>query len=534
MNRDAANTRCAFDLAIVGFGPTGALLANLLGARGWRIALLDREPALLDLPRAVHFDGEVMRIFDAAGLAGTIAPLVRPSAGMLYINVAGEVMLERKPASGSGLHGWSDNYLFHQPELEGALRVGVARFAGVQVFVQHEVEAVAQDESGATLTVRSLQTDAVRSLRASWVVGCDGARSLVREVIGCAQVDLGLHQPWLVVDVLLQRDMSLPVATVQFCDPARPITFVNVTNRRRRWEIMLMPGDDPHTITAPEAVWRLLARWIKPLDATLVRTALYTFHSLIAERWRDRRLLIAGDSAHQTPPFLGQGMCAGLRDASNLAWKLDLVLRGANADLLDTYQGERHPHVHEYIATAVRLGNIIQTTDPAVAALRDRQFAQGGKQEIVNLAPRLGPGLHHGALPAGTIPGQPRLSDGRRLDQALGHGFAVLSDDASIGSSLTAPERANFDLLGTSWICDPALSPWLQALDARVLVLRPDRYVFGAAANSQELGQLSLRLPRYTRSPDDAKTTHPQMPAGFLSEPDRSGQTVSDALPPGD
>ena len=491
-----------FDVAIVGFGPTGAVLANLLGARGWRIGVYDREPGLMDLPRAVHFDGEVMRIFDAAGLADAITPFVRPSGGMQYINPAGRLMLERKPAAATGVHGWANNYLFHQPDLETALRRGVERFPELKVFTRHEVEAVAQDETSAVLTVRSLDNNIVSTPRARWVIGCDGARSLVRDAIGTGQVDLGLHQSWLVVDVLLERDIDLPTATVQFCDPARPITFVNVTGRRRRWEIMLMPGDDWNAMTQPATIWRLLSRWLQPTDASLVRGAVYTFHSLIAERWRERRLLIGGDSAHQTPPFLGQGMCAGIRDASNLAWKLDLVLRGANDSLLDSYQSERAPHVHEYVATAVRLGNIIQTTDPAIAAARDLRFEQEGRQEIVNLAPQLGPGLHAAALPAGTMPGQPRLSSGALLDGALGDGFAVLSADATVVATLPAAERARFDGIGTRWISDAALGSWLRDIGSPVVLLRPDRYVFGVADSGHDLARLAALLPvlRYSGS----------------------------------
>ena len=494
------------DVAIAGYGPTGAVLANLLGARGWRVAVFDREPDLLNLPRAVHFDAEVMRIFHAAGLAASIEPLIRPSGGMQYFNPAGKLMLERKPAAASGIHGWANNYLFHQPDLENALRRGLERYPSVKVFLRHEVEAVAQNEEAATLTVRSLDGDTVRPFRSRWAVGCDGARSLVRDAINPGQLDLGLHQPWLVVDVLLERDVELPAATVQFCDPARPVTFVNVTGRRRRWEIMLMPGDDWQTMTQAATIWRLLARWIQPGDATLVRGAVYTFHSLIARQWREQRLLIAGDSAHQTPPFLGQGMCAGIRDASNLAWKLDLALRGADSELLDSYQSERAPHVHEYIATAVRLGNIIQTTDPAVAALRDRQFEQEGRQEIVNLAPPLGPGLHAGTLPAGTIPGQPRLSNGRLLDEALGHGFSVLSADDAVTAALNTAARARFDDPGTRWVSDAALSPWLDELDASVVVLRPDRYVFGVAKNTTGLERLAQQLPACRRTRAKAQT----------------------------
>jgi len=499
-----------FDVAIVGYGPTGAVLAKLLGQRGWRVALLDREPGLLDLPRAVHFDGEVMRIFHAAGIADELLPLVRPSQGMQYLDVAGHLMLERKPAGATGVHGWANNYLFHQPDLEHTLRNGVAQHACVTPFLSHEVQSVAQDDAGVTVLARDLTRDAPLQLGARWLVGCDGGRSTVRDTLGSSLIDLGLHQSWLVVDVVMERDVALPMATVQFCDPRRPMTYVNITGRRRRWEIMLMPGDDPQAMTQPDALWKILSRWIQPGDATLVRHAIYTFHALIADRWRDRRMLLAGDSAHQTPPFLGQGMCAGVRDASNLAWKLDLALRGADAALLDTYQSERAPHVREYIETAVRLGNIIQTTDRQVAAARDQQFTEGGPQEIVNLSPPLGPGLHLGKGAAGTLPGQPHLGDGRWLDAALDGRFALLCADDTAATGLLPEDRDRLRALGVLWLIDPTLAPWLKRLGAVVLMLRPDRYVFGNAASAGGLRRLIAKLPTVTRASPGAQAGAPE------------------------
>ena len=452
-----------FDVAIVGFGPTGAALANLLGLLGCRVAVLEREPAPPPLPRAVHFDGEVMRVFETAGLAPALLPHLRPSGGMRYVNTAGQVMIERPPAAGVGPHGWANNYLFHQPHLEAVLREGVTRFSDVAVFLDEEVRSLEQSETEVRLHTGR------RSVRARWAVGCDGARSVVRQAIGSEHHDLGLHQPWLVVDVQLEREVELPEQTVQYCNPARPVTFVKVTGNRRRWEIMLMPGDDPGTIARPESMWRLLAPWLRPGDARIERSAVYTFHSLIARRWRDRRLFIAGDAAHQTPPFLGQGMCAGIRDAANLAWKL------AGEAHLDTYQSEREPHVRVFIETAVRLGNIIQTTDPEVAAARDRRFLETGKEEMVNLSPPLGPGFHDGA---GALFPQPALPDGRRLDAAIGgYRFAVLS-----------PWPVETDL---------PLVPWP---GPEAVVLRPDRYVYGRARDRQDLVRLLGSLQQ-SRSP---------------------------------
>lgn len=485
------------DVAIVGYGPTGATLANLLGAEGLRVAVIEREPDLLPLPRAVHFDGEVMRLFETLGLADAIAPRIRPSGGMRYVNTAGEIMLERAPAVGAGPHGWASNYLFHQPDLEYALRAGAERHAGVQVLRAHEVTAIGQDHEGATLAIERLEDRAALGLRAGYVVGCCGARSIVRQAIGAGHDDLGLHQPWLVIDVVLERDVPLPEQTVQYCDPARPITFVKVTGRRRRWEIMLMPGDVPEEMTREDAVWRLLAPWLAPGAARIERGALYTFHSLVATRWRDRRLLIAGDAAHQTPPFLGQGMCAGIRDAANLAWKLVRVLKGRAPDaLLDTYQTERDAHVRVFITTAVRLGGIIQTTDPQVAAERDRRFLAAGKEEIVNLSPGLGPGAHDGEPPAGEIFPQPHLADGRRLDAAIGgYRFALLAERALLDRSLAQRcQSAGVALVPA----DGETAERLRERGARGALLRPDRYVYGIAHDRASLA--SLVEPFLTRA----------------------------------
>jgi len=458
-----------YEVAIVGYGPTGATLANLLGLLGVPTAVLERERSLVLQPRAVHFDGEVMRVFQTAGLADALLPRVRPSGGMRYVSPSGVVMIERQPAVGEGPHGWANNYLFHQPDLENALRDGVARSPCVDVLKGCEVLEV--EESN----IVRLRTTGP-SIHAKFVVGCDGARSIVRQAIGSEHEDLGLHQPWLVVDVVMERDLDLPHPTVQYCDPARPVTLVNVTGRRRRWEIMLMPGDVPERMTQPETVWRLLAPWIRPGDARLERSAVYTFHSLVATRWRRGRLLIAGDAAHQTPPFLGQGMCAGIRDAANLAWKLERVVRGkAREGLLDTYPSERAPHARQFIAEAVRLGGILQTTDPAVAAERDRRFVETGKEEMVNLSPALGPGAHTDVAPAGEIHPQPRLADGRRLDDAIaGYRFAVL-----------APQELlqGFEDLAS-----------IPVESRELLLLRPDRYIAGVGRSASDIRRVLARM----------------------------------------
>ncbi len=492
----AKRRRC--DVAIVGYGPAGAALANLLGQAGLSVIVFERDADVYPLPRAIHFDGEVMRIFHSMGLAEEVGAVSRPGlTGMHFVNAAGETLLVRGGTAARGMHGVASNYYFHQPELEVVLRSAVGRFPNVEVCLRHEVQAIEEKSGAALLRVDDLVHASSHEVEAGYVVGCDGARSLVRRVMGSSMTDLGLHQAWLVFDVLLKRKVNLPEYTVQHCDPARPMTACYVTDKRRRWEIMLLPDEIPAVMTRPEVVWPLVSRWITPADADLERAAVYTFHSVIAEGWRRGRLMLAGDSAHQTPPFLGQGMCAGIRDVANLAWKLVLVARGLAPDsLLDTYESERKPHVHAFIDLAVRLGDIIQTTDPAVAAERDRKFRESEPEIFVYPAPMLGAGVHTGQAPAGGVFGQPSLGDGRRLDTAIGLNFAVIGERAVL-EAVDAKTRAQWRDIGASVLPDPGgdLGEWLRANKTRALILRPDRYVVGIAADAAALERLSELLP---------------------------------------
>ena len=488
-----------FDVAIIGYGPAGAGLANLLGQAGLSVCVLEKEAAIYPLPRAIHFDGEVMRIFQSAGLRAQVEAISRPGLkGMHFVNASGETLLIRGGTAAHGPHGCANNYYFHQPELEQVLRDGVARFANVQVRLQHEVVQITQTPEHVQLAVTDLQHGGHSEVRARYVVGCDGARSLVRKEIGSQLKDLGLHQPWLVFDVLLKDGApSLPDHTVQHCDPVRPMTYCNVTGRRRRWEIMLMPGDDPATLVLPQTLWSLVSTWLTPAQADIERAVIYTFHSVIAQGWRKGRLLLAGDAAHQTPPFLGQGMCAALRDVANLSWKLQAVLKGRAPDaLLDSYESERSPHVHAFIELAVRLGDIIQTTDPVLARERDQRF-QAGQPEIFEFpSPRLGPGALVGTqTPVGQPFPQPTLADGQLLDARLGNRFAVIGRSVLLNGvaqvTRQAWRQADVVVLPAT---DPTLSAWLDKHDVDALMLRPDRYISGTATSPEELDDITASL----------------------------------------
>lgn len=492
-----------FDVAIIGAGPSGAYLANLLGRAGLRVLLVDRERGIYQLPRAVHFDGETMRAFQAAGLADAIAGIARASAkGMHFVSASGRTLMVRRGHEGIGPHGWAGNYYAHQPHLEAVLREGLRRFPAVTQRFGHAAVDLAQDACGVTIGIVDLATGAKSDVRAGYVVGCDGARSFVRRAIGSGSEDLGLHQPWLVVDAILdpgsQRVRALSDHTVQLCDPARPMTIVCVAGNRRRWEIMLMPGDDAGKIVEPGSVWPLLARWITPEDGTLERAAVYTFHSVIAHGWRKGRLLLAGDSCHQTPPFLGQGMCAGIRDGLNLAWKLAAVVKGKAGDrLLDTYESERRPHVRAFIELAVELGAVIQTTDPAVARERDAGFASGQPKMFDFPQPQLGPGVRlDGAPPIGQVFPQATLADGRRADDAIARRFAVIAETGFI-DAMPSALRARLAAADVAVMPAPPVAvAWLAAHEARAALLRPDAYAFATPNSHDELSAAVASLER--------------------------------------
>jgi 3-(3-hydroxy-phenyl)propionate hydroxylase len=495
------------DVAIIGAGPAGVTLGNLLGQYGPRVAIFERDAAIYPLPRAIHFDGEVMRVFETAGLRAEVEAISRPGLkGMHFVNAAGETLMIRGGTAERGPHGCASNHYFHQPELEAVLRRGLQRFAQVRLLLRHEVtDAQPQPGGGATLQVADLDGNTTAAWRARWVVGCDGARSLVRRLLGSPMLDLGLHQPWLVFDVRLKQPVEgLPAYTVQHCDPARPMTYCNVTGDRRRWEIMLMPDDDPAEMVKPERIAQLVARWLRPEQAEIERAVIYTFHSVIAQGWRRGPLLLAGDAAHQTPPFLGQGMCAGIRDVANLAWKLQAIHAGrADEGLLDSYESERAPHVHAFIDLAVKLGAIIQTTDPAAARERDARFTAGAPEIFEFPAPRLGPGVWQGAAaPVAQVFPQPALDDGRLLDAVVGPHFAVIATPALLGA-VGESTRA--------WWCwqqvvevpatDATLQAWLQQHGTAAVLLRPDRYIAGVAQDAAALDTLTRSLPWLTPPP---------------------------------
>ncbi len=482
------------EVGIVGYGPVGSTLAILLGQLGRSVIVLDRWPEPYSLPRAVHFDHEVGRILQACGIGDELRRITEPGDIYEWRNATGETLL-RFGRIGDGPSGWPLSSMFNQPALEALLDVRVQDLPGVEVRRGVEVADVSEDGDGVTL-----HTAHRGDVRVRYVVGCDGANSTIRSAVDLPVHDLGYFFDWLVVDVILDEARVFYPVNLQICDPARPTTVVSGGPGRRRWEFMRLPDETVGELNEEHRAWHLLAPWdVHPGNARLERHAVYTFRARYAEKWRAARVFIAGDAAHLTPPFAGQGMCAGVRDAANLAWKLDLVLTGLAPDsLLDTYQQERLPSVRASIEFAMELGKVICVADPDEAAARDEAMASAVGPEPSDVPDLPGPeaGVIHSDSPhAGQLFVQPR-SGGRLLDDVHGAGWQLVTVDKPHVDKPHVDNAHGLDPRTVKWFesiggrvvtldrTDPVSTDWFAERGVTWALQRPDFYLYGTATDA--------------------------------------------------
>ena len=489
-----------FDVAIVGYGPAGAVAAALLGQAGVSVFVCDQLPGVYEIPRAIALDHEIMRVFQQLGLVDAVLPFTEPFTPSEWFGASGQLIRRMTMVAPPYPQGYTPSLVFTQPPVERLLRERVAQLPNVTVALGSTMTSLLQDADGATLTLQA-EGEAPRNARARWVIGCDGGSSMVRSQAGIALDDLGFDEPWLVVDVHVNaRGLArLPKTSVQYCEPERPCTMVIGPGKHRRWEISLKAGEDPRQVATPEGTWALLSRWLSPDEGELWRQSSYRFHALVAQQWRAGRVFVAGDAAHMQPPFLGQGMCQGVRDAVNLAWKLAAVLQGevqgqAAEALLDSYGQERGGHVRSLTGRLKAAGAIICERDPAKAAERDARLL-ADCQGVVQDTPRQDvlPRLEAGLLAAQDTPGrgmlfpQPRLADGRLMDQLLGHGWRLVGDgDVRLPA---APGLAPLDL-GQTPESEGVVAAWMARSGCHAALLRPDHYAYGTAATAADLAAL--------------------------------------------
>lgn len=479
-------------VVIVGAGPSGVTAATLLAQHGVEVLVLDRWTGVFPQPRAVHLDDEVYRIVARLGLAEEFARISRPSQGLRLLDPDHRVLAEFRRGAAAGRHGYPQANMFDQPELEALLRANLA--TQPRATLRGDVEVIGVHQSGigpVRIDFTDRTTGERESVHASYVLGCDGANSVVRRSVGATMRDLRFEQRWLVVDVNTGHDLGQWEGVHQVCDTDRAATYMRISDRRYRWEFQLKDGETSQDFAEIRALQPLIAPWtgsIPAADLELVRVAEYTFRAQLADRWRDRNVFLLGDAAHLTPPFIGQGMGAGLRDADNLSWKLARVLDGSLPEaVLDTYQAERRPHARQLILLAITVGTLM-TRGGRMGDLLRRILAPrlhrvpGARERLLDsVTPRLcrtalvAHGRRRGLV--GALCPNADLPDGGRYDDGSDDRFAVVT---------ASPDRRwqqdteHLDLRVVQVAPGGPLYDWLAGGRAGAALVRPDGTVMAA------------------------------------------------------
>ncbi len=570
-----------YDVAIVGLGPTGLTLAHLLGRRGLRVLALEREPEFYGAARAVYTDDECMRVFQAAGVATDVEADMLLDTPVQWVLRDGSVLNQFRRMDRP--YGWAVSNFFYQPYLETKMERLLERYPNVTPLRGRELVSFAQDETGVTIEhaasagVRYGQAKAetkssegtVRA-RAQWLVACDGGRSGVRARLGFKMAGKSFPEPWLVVDIKAKEgeDCFRHMPYFNFhCDPKQPTVSCPQPNGHHRFEFLLLPGQTKEQMEDPATVRSLLAQYVDVDKVEVLRRLVYTFNALVAERWRDGRVLLAGDAAHMTPQFMGQGMSSGVRDAHNLAWKLDAVLsKGADPKLIDTYETERKPHAKEMIDISVRMKDFVSIANPFLAGMRNAAIRTLMMIPGANSYIREGRFKPPPTYPDGAYFGLPRRRrngadgrpipqplvrtyDGRRalLDDILGEELALIGYACDPRATLDAKTLERLAALGARFVTlypfgerpqgdavkrDPAAGgvvevedltgegiDWFRGAGARkgsVAVIRPDKFVYALApaSGAADIVTHALRAMKVDRAPTvRAPDMRPLIPA---------------------
>lgn len=508
-----------YDVVQIGYGPVSEIMALALARQGRKVAVFERWSERFPLPRAICIDHELYRVLSALGMSKELPSVSHAGPQYRWFNAEWKELLAIDWSAESISGGPEVNFV-HQPTLEKMFEDVVQACPNVDLHLGWEAIEATQTDDYAQLVVRDVSTGATRIVRSKYLIGADGANSLVRQAIGSTQEDRGFEADWLVIDVLPNEGVVLDIPpAAQYCNPLRPTTIVpaGVKDGRyfRRWEFMRLPHETREDLEHEQVAWDLLAPWVQRDQATIVRHKVYPFRSLLENTWRKGRMLIAGDAAHVMPPFMGQGMCAGLRDDWNLAWKLNLVLDGkADDSLLDTYQLERRPHVSDVIDLSMYLGKIICIPDTQKAAERDEAFFSAKPPP-----PPAFPSLTDGILrrgddgvvraPAGLLSPHGAVRVGNqtgRFDDVVGLGFVPVSHSAAAECALGARQRSFLDEIGAKRVVvvapgaeadgaalldlDGKFIPYMEQHGFDAMLIRPDFYVYGVAAQASEVNQL--------------------------------------------
>ncbi|MDL2402518.1 bifunctional 3-(3-hydroxy-phenyl)propionate/3-hydroxycinnamic acid hydroxylase [Rhizobium mayense] len=511
-----------YDLAIVGRGPVGLAMAALAAQLKLKAVIIEKHRDLYALPRAGHVDHEIVRLFQSLGVAEAMLSDSYPTTEYVWVNAERKLLLEFDWGA-KGISGYNSDYMQFQPVFETALGEKLSVAETVDQLLGWEAQSLTEHSDGVTLRLartqmvpgqtRPVATDEIQTINARYIVAADGANSGIRRMLGIERDDFGFNEKWLVVDARKKRDFSLDFDCGQICDPQRPVTVLPLGKRHRRWEWALLPGETSADLENPEMAWQLLAEQnVFPEDVEIIRQLVYTFEARHARQWSKGRIFLAGDAAHTTPPFMGQGMCSGLRDAKNLAWKLDLIIRGVSEpSLLDTYERERSPHTRDWTLISLEAGKVPCTLDQEEARLRDERFRSGWMPPMPDF-----PKLVEGILASPETGSPTYISGTLSLQAPVEHNgqvalfddffpstrFVMISTVANPASVLTQSQIESLEAIGVWFVhvgtapgadvrdVDDAYGAYFRDNHIEVLIQRPDFYVFGAGETLAGLGAL--------------------------------------------
>lgn len=519
-------TKFDTDVVIIGYGPSGVSAANFLGSRGVRAIAFERAESIYARARAVTVNDWTLRCFQSVGLDEALKAGMDKTHSLRWVTYGGQEL--RRVAFGPGEMGHEPSYAIYQPAMEQTLRDGAARYADdIEVRYRTEVTGLTQDADGVTLTTTDAASGACATVRARYAMACDGGSSPTREWLGIQLLGDTVDTRWVVIDAKVKRWWPNRHILTFWSDKARPVVDIALAKGNHRWELPLAPHESESDFATHDQLWTLLATMgVTPENVEIHQHAFYKHHIRSAERWRDGRVLLVGDAAHLMPPWAGQGMQSGIRDAYNLSWKLAEILAGRlSDDVLDTYQLERAPDVEQYTMMSVGLGRIIKQ-ELSETEMRAMQPPPGAKAESAPIAsPSITKGWMtgkaRGSRAVGKVIPQPEMvaSNGRiaLLDQLIGNGFVLLGDGIDPRTVLDEHERAQWDCLHASYrtILSPdkhstddddlidvagTLQAWMRKHGTRVVALRPDRFVAAADPTGLSVPGCVARIAEFAES----------------------------------
>ena len=462
-----------YDVTIIGLGPTGATLANLIALNGFSVLILERENSHYNLPRAVHFDDEIMRVFQTIGITKDFLKYTIINKGTKFVNSKGEIVLDWPRPRKITENGWYPSYRFHQPDLERELRKKLKKYNKVKIEHNSKVYKIKNYNDYVKVSFNNSKLNSFHEARSKYVIGCDGANSITRKEINTKMKNLGFTQKWAVIDLILKKNKkNLPDRTIQYSNPKQPATYCRNVGKRRRWEFAIKKKQSENKILSETYIWNFLKPWLIKNEAYLERKTIYTFKSEISKNWIKGRIFIAGDAAHLMPPFMGQGMCAGIRDASNLSWKLVKCLKNEhNERFLRTYQSERITNVKEYVETTMRMGEFVNAAE-SIQITNNISSGSDGTKSMQSIKPVLGKGLGNNVdINRGKIFPQLKLRSGKSLDDKFSKSLILI-----LATELK--NKKKLSKIKTIIENEAAgLSALLKSYKAKALIVRPDRFI---------------------------------------------------------